>query len=51
MGTFVTNPMDACGEFLFIVRELMRGKSEYGNKVSRHYTIYTVKVDKPGKVG
>ena len=58
-------PMGAYGEFLFFVRQI--DKSEYGNKVSRHYTIslvrptqsgardyytiYTVKVDKSGKVG
>ena len=38
MGTFVTNPMEACGEFVFRVE--MLGKSEYGNKVSRHYSYY-----------
>ena len=27
------------------------GKSEYGIKVSRHYAICTVKVDKSAKVG
>ena len=45
-----------CGEFLFFVRECltreeMLDKSEYGNKVSHDYTLYTVKVDKSGKVG